>query len=54
MRESTVFLIGGVFSPEDGRELKRIGFDGVFPPGSTREKILSELNASLAVKKAAR
>lgn len=52
MRENTVFLIGGVFSPEDGRELERMGFDGIFPPGSTREKILSDIRTALAAKTA--
>ena len=52
MRDSTVFIIGGVFSPEDGRELARIGFDGIFPPGSTREQILSDIQKSLEAKSA--
>jgi methylmalonyl-CoA mutase C-terminal domain/subunit len=38
-----VFLIGGVFSPQDAEELAEIGFDGVFPPGSTRDAIVSGL-----------
>ncbi len=50
LRENTVFLIGGVFSPEDGRELERMGFDGVFPPGSTREMILGGIEKALAAK----
>lgn len=45
-----VFLIGGVFSPQDAEELAEIGFDGVFPPGSTRDAILSGLNQALGVK----
>ena len=45
-----VFLIGGVFSPEDAEELAEIGFDGVFPPGSTRDTIVSGLRQALAVK----
>ena len=45
-----VFLIGGVFSPQDAEELAEIGFDGVFPPGSTRGAIVSGLRQALAVK----
>jgi methylmalonyl-CoA mutase C-terminal domain/subunit len=45
-----VFLIGGVFSPQDAEELAEIGFDGVFPPGSTRDAIISGLRQALAVK----
>jgi methylmalonyl-CoA mutase C-terminal domain/subunit len=45
-----VFLIGGVFSPQDAEELAEIGFDGVFPPGSTRNAIVSGLRQALAVK----
>jgi methylmalonyl-CoA mutase C-terminal domain/subunit len=45
-----VFLIGGVFSPQDAEELAEIGFDGVFPPGSTRDTIVSGLRQALAVK----
>jgi methylmalonyl-CoA mutase C-terminal domain/subunit len=45
-----VFLIGGVFSPQDAEELAEIGFDGVFPPGSTRDAIVSGLRQALAAK----
>ena len=45
-----VFFIGGVFSPEDADELLRIGFDNVFPPGSTQEEIVSSLYDALAAK----
>ncbi len=34
-----LFLIGGVFPSSD--KLKEIGFDGTFPPGTTREEIVS-------------
>jgi len=45
-----VFLIGGVFSPEDAEELHSIGFDNVFPPGATQEAIVSGLHEALARK----
>ena len=52
-KDELVFLIGGVFSPEDAEELARIGFDGVYPPGSTRTTIVTGLNEALAKKIAA-
>ena len=51
-KDELVFLIGGVFSPEDAYELAKIGFDGVDPPGSTRETIINGLKAALAEKQA--
>jgi len=45
-----VFLIGGVFSPEDAEELRSIGFDNVFPPGATQDAIVSGLHQALAEK----
>jgi methylmalonyl-CoA mutase C-terminal domain/subunit len=45
-KDELVFLIGGVFSPD------KIGFDGVYPPGSSRAAIVSGLKAALAKKQA--
>jgi methylmalonyl-CoA mutase C-terminal domain/subunit len=50
LKEELVFLMGGVFSPEDADELEKIGFDGVYPPGSTRQTIVNGLKKALAVK----
>ncbi len=52
-KEELVFLIGGVFSPEDADELAKIGFDGVYPPGSSRQTIVTGLKEALAKKTAA-
>ena len=52
-KDELVFLIGGVFSPEDAEELAGIGFDGVFPPGSTRQEIITGLKNALAEKQRA-
>jgi methylmalonyl-CoA mutase C-terminal domain/subunit len=49
-KEDLVFLIGGVFSPEDAEELAKIGFDGVYPPGSTRKTIISGIRDALSKK----
>ncbi len=51
LKNEFVFLIGGVFSPEDAVELAKIGFDGVYPPGSTRDAIVSGLHKALAEKR---
>ena len=50
LKDEFVFFIGGVFSPEDGETLLKIGFDGVFPPGSTRDAIVTGLHDALAAK----
>jgi methylmalonyl-CoA mutase C-terminal domain/subunit len=50
LKEELVFLIGGVFSPDDAEELARIGFDGVYPPGSSRLAIVNGLKEALAAK----
>jgi methylmalonyl-CoA mutase C-terminal domain/subunit len=49
-KDELVFLIGGVFSPEDAEELAKIGFDGVYPPGSSRSAIVTGLKKALANK----
>jgi len=50
LKDEFVFFIGGVFSPEDAEELLTIGFDGVYPPGSTRDAIVAGLHEALAEK----
>ena len=54
IRDETVFLIGGVFSPEDDKTLRQLGFEGVFPPGSTRDEIVTGLTEAVARRRAAR
>ena len=41
IKEQTVFLIGGVFPPQDTIRLKEAGFDGVFTPGAGSSDIIS-------------
>jgi methylmalonyl-CoA mutase C-terminal domain/subunit len=41
IKDQTVFLIGGVFPPQDISRLKDLGFDAVFTPGSGRSEIVS-------------
>jgi len=52
LRQDMAFMIGGVFAPEDGEELQRLGFDGVFPPGSTRDAIVKTIEQAVAQKRA--
>ncbi|MBM3707619.1 MAG: cobalamin B12-binding domain-containing protein [Actinobacteria bacterium] len=40
VKESTLFIIGGIFSIEDHQKLKDIGFDEVFTAGATSEEIV--------------
>jgi methylmalonyl-CoA mutase C-terminal domain/subunit len=50
LKQEAVFVIGGVFSPQDAGKLKEIGFDLVFPPGSTRDEIINGINDALTHK----
>lgn len=43
IKGQVAFFMGGVFSPEDGDKMEEIGFDGVFPPGSTRHEIVTAI-----------
>ncbi len=53
IKDRTVFLIGGVFPPQDIPQLKEAGFDQVFTPGSGKSEILSAVR-NLVAKKAER
>lgn len=50
LKQHMAFIIGGVFSPDDANKLLAIGFDQVFPPGSTRDEILSSVREVVARK----
>ena len=50
--EDTILLIGGVFSPDDGNNLARLGFDAVFTPGTTRNEIVTAILTNLKEKQA--
>lgn len=51
LHDNIVFLIGGVFPPDDIPTLKKIGFDGVFTSGATREEIISFIKKMVMEKK---
>ena len=52
IKDHTIFLIGGIFPPEDIPILKEMGFSGTFL-SATREEIVSCIESALASKKAA-
>ena len=51
MRERTVFLIGGIYPPDNALKLIKMGFSGVFPPSTTREQITSCIHNALAARR---
>jgi methylmalonyl-CoA mutase C-terminal domain/subunit len=51
VKGKVVFLMGGVFPPEDNVILKKIGFDEVFTPGATRDEIVSSIKKLVSSKK---
>ncbi len=51
VKDKLVFLMGGVFPPEDNVILKEIGFDEVFTPGATRDEIVSSIKKLVSSKK---
>ena len=40
LTDSVVFVIGGVFPPDDTLRLRDSGYDAVFTPGATRSEIV--------------
>lgn len=48
LKDKRLFLIGGVFPPQDIPRLKEMGFHQVFGPGTTLEEIVSFIEAALA------
>jgi len=51
IKDSTVFLLGGIFPPKNIPELKKIGFSGTFL-SATKEEIVSCIEKATASKKA--
>ena len=41
VQDKLVFLMGGIFPPEDIPKLKEIGFKGIFSPGASQQEISS-------------
>ena len=51
IKDKAVFIIGGVFPPNDYNELMNLGFDGVFGPGATGEEIYNFIRKAVTAKK---
>jgi len=51
VKDKVVFIIGGVFTPNDYNELMNLGFDGVFGPGATGEEIYNFIRKAVTAKK---
>lgn len=51
LKENMVFIIGGVFPPDDGKRLEEIGFDRAFMPGATKEEIVSSVKKIVTEKR---
>lgn len=52
LTDGMVFVIGGIFPPDDAIRLKEIGFDAVFTPGVTMEEIVLSIEQMVAEKTA--
>lgn len=52
LRDSMVFIIGGIFSIEDEDKLKDIGFEGVYTAGATRDEIVNSIEELVRKKQA--
>ena len=50
IKDSTVFLMGGIFPPKDMPKLKEIGFSGTFL-SATREEIVACIEKAVAEKR---
>jgi len=51
VKDKVVFMIGGIFPPNDYNELMNLGFDGVFGPGATGEEIYNFIRKAVTAKK---
>jgi len=51
IKDKVVFIIGGVFPPNEYNELMNLGFDGVFGPGATGEEIYNFIRKAVTAKK---
>lgn len=50
LKDSMVFIMGGIFSIEDEDKLKDIGFDGVYTAGATRDEIVNSIEELVSKK----
>jgi methylmalonyl-CoA mutase C-terminal domain/subunit len=48
LKGRVLFLMGGVFPPEDEGKLREAGFDGIFTPGATTTEIVSTVKGLIS------
>ena len=51
IKDSAVFILGGIFPPRDAPGLKEIGFSATFPPSATKEEIVGMIKSAVATKR---
>lgn len=51
IRERAIFVLGGIFPPNNAARLKEMGFSATFPPSATREEIVSTIKSAVAAKR---
>jgi len=50
IKDRTVFVIGGIFPPNDAPKLEELGFADTFPPSATKDEIVSSIEKAVAAK----
>ena len=50
IKERTVFVLGGIFPPNDAPKLEEVGFSATFPPSATKDEIVSSIERAIASK----
>ena len=51
IKDNAVFILGGIFPPNDTPKLKEMGFSASFPPSATKEEIVSTIKSAVAAKR---
>ena len=51
IKESTVFIMGGIFPPKNAPKLEKVGFSATFPPSATKEDIVSSIENAVDSKR---
>lgn len=51
IKERAIFVLGGIFPPNNAARLKEMGFSATFPPSATREEIVSTIKSAVAAKR---
>lgn len=52
IRQDVVFVLGGIFPPDNAAKLMKLGFAATFPPSAKAEEIVGGIKKALAAKSA--